>query len=115
MIVCLAGIVIAWLTAARSSPALPVVIATLLLPVSFIQAVLVAVRVLLDKPSVHLVQAGGANVVGPRPGAYAGLALSVVIFAGVDLSLRRDGVPAEVAPRSIERLRVEDSPTESPA
>lgn len=115
VIVCLAGIATAWLTAARSSPALPVVLATLLLPVSFVQAVLVAVRVLVDKPSVHLAQAGGANVIVARPGAYIGLALSIVTFAGVYLSLRRDGVPADDAPRKIERLPVEDSPTQGAA
>jgi hypothetical protein len=104
VIVCLAGIAILWLSAARQSPALPVVITTLLLPVSFVQAVLVAIRVLLDGPSVHLVQAGGANVIETRPGAYIGLALSVLVFAGTYLSLRRDAVPAEDAPAAIERL-----------
>ena len=115
LIVCLAGVAILWLSASRPSPALPVVITTLLLPVSFVQAVLVAIRVLLDRPSVHLTQAGGANVIGARPGAYIGLALSVLVFAGVYLSLRRESVAAEDSPAAIERLSVEDSPTESPA
>lgn len=115
LIVCLAGSAIMWLSASRPSPALPVVITTLLLPVSFVQAVLVTIRVLLDRPSVRLVQAGGANVIGARPGAYIGLALSVLVFAGVYLSLRREGVAAEDSPAGIESLSVEDSPSESPA
>jgi hypothetical protein len=115
LIVCLAGIAIMWLTAARRSPALPVVITTLLLPVSFVQAALVAIRVLLDGPSVHLAQAGGTNVIEARPGAYIGLALSVLVFAGVYLSLRRDGVAADDSPSAIERLNAQDSPSESRA
>lgn len=115
LIVCLSGLAILWLSATRHSPALPVVITTLLLPVSFVQAVLVAIRVLVDRPSVHLVQAGGANVIGARPGAYIGLALSVLVFAGVYLSLRRDAVAPEDSPARIERLSVEDSSTQSPA
>jgi Co/Zn/Cd efflux system component len=115
LVVCLAGIAILWLTAARRSPALPVVITTLLLPVSFVQVVLIAIRVLLDGPSVHLVQAGGANVIEARPGAYIGLALSLLVFAGVYLSLRRDGVAAADSPSAIERLSAQDSPTESHA
>ena len=115
LIVCLAAIAITWLTAARASPALPVVITTLLLPVSFVQAVLVAIRVLLDGPSVQLVQAGGANVIDTGLGAYLGLVLSVVVFAGVYLTLRRDAVAVEDAPTVIEVLRVGDSPSESRA
>jgi hypothetical protein len=115
LVVCVAGIAAAWLTAARPSPAIPVVIITLLLPVSFVQAVWVAIRVLLDGPSVHLVQAGGANVVSAQAGAYLGLALSVVVFAGVYLSMRRDGVAADDSPARIETLGVEDSRRQSPA
>jgi hypothetical protein len=115
LVVCLAGIAIMALTAARRSPALPVVITTLLLPVSFVQAILVAIRVLLDGPSVHLAQAGGANVIEARPGAYIGLALSVLVFAGVYLSLRRDGVAADDSPSVIEQLSAQDSPSENRA
>lgn len=115
LVVSLAGITIAWLTGARRSPALPVVITTLLLPVSFVQAVLVAVRVLLDGPSVHLVQAGGANVVDAQAGAYAGLALSILVFVGVYLCLRRDAVAVEDSPARIEKVSVRDSPSTSRA
>ena len=115
LIVCLAGIAIFSLTAVRPSPALPVVIATLLLPVSFTQTVLVAIRVLVDPPSVHLAQIGGADAIQARPGAYIGVALSLLIFGGVYLSLRRDSVPDEDAPPAIEQVSLQDSPSESPA
>jgi hypothetical protein len=115
LVVCVAGIAAALLTAARRSPAVPVVITTLLLPVSFVQVVWVAIRVLLDRPSLNLVSEGGANVIGARPGAYIGLALSIVVFAGVYLSLRRDGVAAEDSPARIETLGVGDSRRQSPA
>jgi hypothetical protein len=115
LIVCIAGIAASWLTAARSSPALPVVIVTLLLPVSFVLAVLVAIRVLLDGPSVHLVQAGGANAIEARPGAYIGLVLSVAVFAGVYLSMRRDSVAGEDSPALIAELSADESRTQSPA
>jgi hypothetical protein len=104
LVVCLAGIAVASLAAVRRSPAVPVVIATLLLPVSFVQMVWVAFRVLVDGPSVQLVQPGGANVIEARPGAYVGLALSIVVFAGVYLSLRRDYVAAEDSPVRIETV-----------
>lgn len=115
LVVCLAGLAGAYLAAARRSPAVPVVITTLLLPISFVQALWVAVRVLLDGPSVHLVQAGGTNVIETLPGAYLGLALSIVVFAGVYLSLRRDAVAAEDSPARIEMLGIEDSRRQSPA
>lgn len=106
LFVCLVGLAIWLLTATRRSPAVPVVLTTLLLPVSFALAVLVAVRVLLDRPTVHLAQAGGANVIEPRPGAYIGLALTLVIFAGLYLSLRREGAAYEDPSATIETLRV---------
>jgi hypothetical protein len=102
LVVCVAGIAAALLTACRPSPAWPVVITTLLLPVSFVQVLLMAIRVLLDAPTVHLAQAGGANVVQAHAGAYAGLVLSVVVFAGVYVSLRREGVAADDSPARVE-------------
>jgi hypothetical protein len=106
LFVCVVGLAICVLTAARRSPAVPVVLTTLLLPISFVLAVLVAIRVLLDRPAVHLAQAGGANVIQPRAGAYVGLALTLVIFAGLYLSLRREGVASEDSPATIETVRV---------
>jgi hypothetical protein len=115
LVVCVAGIAVYWLAATRSSPALPVVVATLLVPVSLALVVVIAVRVLIDPPSVHLLQAGGANVLAARPGAYAGLVLSLVVAAGAFLSLRREGVAPEDSPAVFETLRVEDSRSSGPA
>lgn len=106
LIVCVLGVAICVLTATRRSPAVPVVMATLLAPVSFVLAILVAIRVLLDPPSVHLAQAGGANVIETGVGAYLGLVFCVAIFAGIYLSLRRDGLAPEDSPAAIETLRV---------
>ena len=106
VVVCVSAVAIWMATAMRHSPAVPVVIATLLLPVSFVQAVLVAIRVLLSPPSVHLATAGGANVIETRAGAYIGLAASVALFVGVYRSLRRDAVAAEDSPAQIETVRV---------
>lgn len=106
LVVCVLGLAICVLTAVRRSPAVPVVLTTLLAPVSLALAIAVAIRVLLDAPSVHLAQAGGANVIETDAGAYVGLALCVVIFAGLYLSLRRDAVAPEDSPQMIETLRV---------
>jgi hypothetical protein len=106
LVVGVVGIAIGWLQATRRSPALPVVVTTLLLPVAFALVVALLIRVLLDPPSVHLVQAGGANVIEARPGAYIGLLLSLVILAGTYASLRRDGIREADAPAEIETMRV---------
>jgi hypothetical protein len=111
LVVCLPGIAIWWFAGTRRSPALPVVITTLLAPVSLALVVVLVVRVLLDPPSVHLLQAGGGNVVEARPGAYVALALSVVIFAGLYLSLRREAVAPEDSPAVIETVRLDESRT----
>jgi len=113
--VCLAGVAVAWFTASRRSPAVPTVIATLQAPLSFALAVLVIIRVLLDRPSVHLAQASGANVIDVRPGAFAGLVLSVAIFVGCFLVLRRDGTAAADSSARIPTLSVERTRTESRA
>lgn len=113
MVVYVIGTAICWLAATSHSPALPVVLTTLLLPATLALMVLVALRVLLDPPSVHLAQAGGANVIEARPGAYIGLALSILIFVGNYLSLRRDAVADEDSPAVIETLSVEQSRTET--
>ncbi len=106
LLVCLTGAAVWLLTATRRSPALPAVITTLLLPVSLVLAVLVAVRVLLDGPAVHLAQADGRNVITAQPGAYIGLLLSFVLFIGAFMGMRREGVAPEDAPRVIETVRV---------
>jgi len=115
LVVCVAGIAVCLLAATRRSPALPVVVTTLLVPVSLALVIVVAIRVLIDQPSVHLLQAGSANVLEARPGAYAGLVLSVVVAAGAYLSLRREGVAREDSPAMFETLRVEESRVSGPA
>jgi hypothetical protein len=115
LVACAAGLAVAYLTASRRSPALPAVITTLLTPVSLALALLVAIRVLLDRPAVHLVQAGGANVIDVRAGAYIGLVLSIAIFIGSYLALRRDRVSDDDAQPVLETLRVEDSRRQSHA
>ncbi|MDE3129931.1 MAG: hypothetical protein KGL16_02165 [Acidobacteriota bacterium] len=106
LVVCACAVAISCAVATRRSPALAVVMTTLLMPVAFVLAVLIAIRVLLDRPTVHLVQAGGANVIEARPGAYLGLGLSIVVFAGAFLALRRDAVAPQDAPAAIETVRI---------
>jgi hypothetical protein len=114
LVVGVAGIAIGWLQVTRRSPALPVVVTTMLLPFSLALVVALLIRVLLDPPGVHLAQASGANVIEARPGAYIGLLLSVVILAGTYASLRRDGLPAADAPPEIETVSVGE-PRKTPA
>jgi len=115
LVVGAAGVAIGWLQATRRSPALPIVGTTLLAPFSLALVIALLIRVLFDQPSVHLAQAGGANVVEARPGAYIGLFLSAVILAGTCASLRRDGIPPGDAPAEIEMLRVGEPPRSHPS
>ena len=103
LVVCLAGIAVCWFTATRRSPALPVAITTLMVPVALIVAALTAIRVFLAQPTVRLLRAGAAaGAAGLRPGAYLGVALSLAVFAGAYLALRRDNVAPEDAPAEVE-------------
>jgi ABC-type sulfate transport system permease subunit len=104
LVVGVAGIALGWLVATRRSPAVPVVVTTLLLPFSLALVVALVIRVVISPPSVHLAQAGGGNVISAQPGAYVGLVLSVVIFAGTYAALRREGVPTADSPAEIESL-----------
>ena len=104
VVVCLGGIAVFLLTATRRSPALPVVLTTLLAPVSLALVLLMAVRVLLAHPRLGQVRAGGAGLAAPQPGAYIGLALAVAVFTGAYLALRRDGIAAQDAPATIETV-----------
>jgi hypothetical protein len=114
LVVGVAGIAIGWLQATRRSPAVPVVVTTMLLPFSLALVVALLIRVVLDPPSVHLAQAGGAIVIEARPGAYIGLLMSVVILAGTYASLRHDGVSEADAPAEIETVSVGE-PRSTPA
>lgn len=104
LVVGVTGMTVGWLVATRRSPAVPVVVTTLLLPLSLALVIALVIRVLISPPSVNLTQAGGGNVISAQPGAYVGLVLSVVVLAGTYASLRREGVPAADAPAQIETL-----------
>jgi hypothetical protein len=106
LVVAVAGIVVFWLQGTRRSPALPVVATTLLAPLSLALVVVLGVRVLIDQPSVPL--SGGGSALEARPGGYFAVALSVAIFVGLYLSLRREGIADEDAPTQVEVLSVSD-------
>jgi hypothetical protein len=115
LVVGVAGVAIGCLQAARRSPAVPVVLTTMLLPFSLALVVALLIRVLLDPPSVHLAPAGGANVIEARPGAYVGLLLSAVILGATYASLRRDGIAEADGPAEIVTISVgEPSSTSEP-
>jgi hypothetical protein len=75
------GLAIWWLQATRAAPALPVVVTILAAIPSGLELLAVVWRVLIDLPGSGL---------GARAGAYVGLALSVVLAAGIYRSLRVD-------------------------
>ena len=106
LIVCCGGITIWLTTAARRSPALPVVLNTLLLPLSLALVVLVAIRVLILHPGVPAALAGSAASVSIRAGAWAGLALSAALYAGLYVALRREGVAPSDTPAVIETVTI---------
>ena len=108
LLVSVAGAAVFWLQGTRRSPALPATATTLLVPVALLLLVVLAVRVLFDQPNVPL-RAGG-NALEARPGVYLALGLSIVICAGLYLSLRRDGIAAEDGPTEIETLDLQPSP-----
>ena len=114
VIVCAAGIAIFWLQLTRRSPALPVVVTTLLAPVALGLVVLLAIRVLVDRPGLAMSHAGGAGGIGARSGAYVGLGLSVLIALGTYVSLRREGVAPSDSPSLVETLSIEPSSAQSP-
>lgn len=109
MIVCVCGMVIWLLRGIRRSPAVPIALTTLLAPVSLLLFLWIAVRVLIDQPSVHLLQSGGANALQVEPGAYVALALSAVVMVGIYVAFRHEGVPAADSPALIETFRVGES------
>ena len=112
LLVSVAGAAVFWLQGTRRSPALPVAVTTLLAPVALVLLVALTVRVLFDQPNVPL--SGGGNALEARPGAYLALGLSIVICAGLYLSLRREGIATEDAPTDIETLDLQQSPHSGP-
>ena len=109
LVVCVAGIAVYWLAATRPSPALPVVVATLLVPVSLALVVVVAIRVLIDRPVCTCCRRAAPTCWRRGPVPTPASVLSLVVAAGAFLSLRREGVAPEDSPAVFETLRVEDS------
>jgi hypothetical protein len=106
LILC-AGALVIWLTTATlRSPALPVVMNTLLLPLALALVVLVSIRVLLVPPSLHGGAASLASTLSARPGAWAGLALSLALYAGLYVALRREGVAPADAPTEVATVKL---------
>lgn len=104
LVVCAVAIAIFCLGVTRRSPALPVVLTTLLLPVSLALVILLAIRTLLDTPSVHLLQAGGANALHTESGAYVALGLSVAILVGLYASVKHEGTSETDPPTPVETV-----------
>lgn len=104
-VVCLVGLAATLLTAVRRSPALPVVITTLMLPVGCILLILMAIRVLIVHPGVRFAGSSTVTSLQPRAGAYAGIVLCAGVCAAGYLSLRRDGGGGEDTPASVASLR----------
>lgn len=101
------GMLASVLAALRSSPALPVVITTLLLPVSGLQTLLLAIRVFVDRPTAQFASAGAT--VQTRPGAFIAVGLSFLICVGAYLSLRREDHASGGVPAVIETVDVQES------
>lgn len=101
LILCGGGLAIWLTTATRRSPALPVVLNTLLLPLALALAALVAIRVLLVPPSLHGAAPSFASAPSVRAGAWAGLALSLALCAGFYVALRREGLAPADAPAEV--------------
>ncbi|MGC9221732.1 MAG: hypothetical protein ACP5H2_10345 [Solirubrobacteraceae bacterium] len=91
------GILIVVLETVRRSPGVPLVMITLLQPVSVLITAAVVARVITAPP------AGTAHAVG----AYAAIALCAATVAGLYGSLRREGVRAEDTPVNIELIPAE--------
>jgi hypothetical protein len=104
VVVCGLGLGVWLLTAARHSPAVPIALATLQLPLSVVLVVLIGVRVLFVRPSAVLAGGHTATSLHVLPAAYIGLALALLILAGVYRSLRREGVAPADARTEIETV-----------
>jgi hypothetical protein len=92
--------------ALRRSPAVPVVLTTLLTPVALLLALGIAARTLIAAPGTELRRVGGGVALAADAGAYVGLGLSVVIVIGLYTSLRREGIAPADAPAEIETIKL---------
>jgi hypothetical protein len=92
-----------WFQLTRESPAVPIVTAIVLAPLSLLLTVALVVKVLIAVPSVQL-PAGSGGGLETRYGAYIGLAAALAITVGAWRTLRRDGVDPADSPAHIETL-----------
>lgn len=95
--------------ALRRSPAVPVVLTTLLSPVAALLVLALAVRIFVATPSAGLRGVGGSGL-NADAGAYVGLGFSVVLAVGLFVSLRREGIAAADAPGEIETIKLDPAP-----
>jgi hypothetical protein len=103
-----------WLQLTHASPAVPIVTAIVLAPLSLLLSLVLVVRVLIVVPSVQL-PAGASAALDTCDGSYIGLAAALVITAGAWLSLRRDGVDPADSSGEIETVALARPPRRDPA
>lgn len=99
------GLLYVFFQATRRAPALPMVTATVMMPLSLLLVLSLLVRVFIAIPVLKL--ADGGNAVEATTGAYAGFALSVLVAGAMWRSFRREGVYPGDAIVVIERLPLE--------
>ncbi len=103
------GIVTFGAQAGRRSPAVPVVLTTLLAPVAALLVLALAVRTLIAPPDGAIRRVGG-SALHVDTAAYVGLGFSVVLAVGLFVSLRREGIAAADAPVEIETIKLDPAP-----
>ncbi len=103
LLVALAGLAAWWTQGACRSPALPIAITVMLLPVALLTSILLVNRVLISLPSA-------AHDGSIRPGAVVGLIAAIALTVGCYVSLRMDGIRPEDGPGEIETIRLADDP-----
>jgi phosphoglycerol transferase MdoB-like AlkP superfamily enzyme len=98
--------------ALRRSPAVPIVLTTLLAPIAALLLIALAVRTLIAPPSFALRHIGGGSRLGRDAGAYIGVGFSLLLAVGPFVSLRREGILPSDGPGEIETIRLDDPATQ---
>jgi hypothetical protein len=106
VVVAALGILTFGTQALRRSPAVPVVLTTLLTPVAALLVLALAVRTLIAPPTGALRRVGGGSGLNVDAGAYVGLGFSAVLAVGLFASLRREGIASADAPAEIETIEL---------
>jgi len=106
-VVAAAGILTFGAQALRRSPAVPVVLTTLLTPAAFLVVLALVVRTLIAPPDTAIRRVGGSAALNVDAGAYVGLGFSVVLAVGLFVSLRREGIAAGDGPAEIETIKLD--------